>query len=67
MKISKAIETLQAIQKEFGDLEISGGFMTDDSPLDEITVTDSEGMEVWPDDPNGIGRINAPFDVFLSS
>lgn len=67
MKISKAIETLQEIHKKFGDLEITGGCMLDDQPLSQIFVTDDEGMEIWPEDPNGVKGQNAIDGVFLES
>lgn len=44
MKISKAIETLQSILDEHGDLEIIGGCLHDDTPLDGIFVVDREGV-----------------------
>lgn len=52
MKISKVIETLTAIKAKYGDIAITGGAMTDDEPLREICVIDTEGMEIWPDNPN---------------
>jgi hypothetical protein len=48
MKISEAIRTLQAIQVEFGDIAITGGYMSDDRPLERMIVTDKEGVEIWP-------------------
>lgn len=54
MKISKAIETLAKILGEYGDIEITGGSMSDDVPLRKIVVTDVEGFEVWPRDPNNV-------------
>ncbi|UGY23803.1 hypothetical protein HU675_0038630 [Bradyrhizobium septentrionale] len=47
MKLSKAIEQLQAIQARFGDLDIVGGFLQDDTPLGNICVVNSEGMEIF--------------------
>lgn len=49
MKISKAIETLKAIKAEFGDLEIIGGYMNDETPLREIAVVNKDGNEIWPE------------------
>jgi hypothetical protein len=56
MKISKVIETLQQIQTKFGDIAVTGGAMTDDVPLSHICVTEKEGMEIWPNDPNGLSN-----------
>jgi len=67
MKISDAIAQLTAIQQKFGDIPITGGFMMDEAPLRTICVTDSEGMEVFPHDPNGVAGKNAIDGVFLSS
>lgn len=63
MKISEAIATLQQIQEKYGDISITGGYMSDDRPLSEIVVTDTEGMEVWP---NGASGENEVGGVFLS-
>jgi hypothetical protein len=65
MKISAAIATLEAIKAKFGDISITGGYMSDDTPLRSICVTDKEGMEVWPDDPNGVAGQNEIDGVFL--
>lgn len=54
MKISKVIETLQKIQTQFGDIAVTGGAMSEDIPLSKIIVTEVEGMEIWPHDPNGL-------------
>lgn len=54
MKISQVIETLKQIQVEFGDIAVTGGAMVDDRPLSQICVTEKEGREIWPHDPNGI-------------
>lgn len=60
MKISRAIELLQEIQERFGDIRITGGSMAEDIPLSSICVTDIEGMEIWPRNPNGL---NPPFKI----
>lgn len=66
MKISAAIRQLQAIQEKFGDISITGGAMTDDDPLSDISVTESEGMEIWPRNPNGLDLTKVTVDgVFL--
>lgn len=54
MKISKAIEILTEIQVKYGDIDITGGYMTDDVPLSTITVTDTKGYQIWPTDPFGL-------------
>jgi hypothetical protein len=51
MKISKAVEILLKIREEFGDIEITGGTLTNDTPLKSITVTDTAGREIWPRSP----------------
>ncbi|UES60261.1 hypothetical protein GFK91_31610 (plasmid) [Roseibium aggregatum] len=51
MKISKAVEILLMIHEEFGDIEITGGTLTNDTPLKSITVTDTVGREIWPRSP----------------
>lgn len=58
MKISDALAQLTAIQARFGDLDIIGGSMTDDTPLGWIGVLNQEGMEIFPNDPNGVGENN---------
>lgn len=66
MKISEAIGILNDIQARFGDISITGGNLTDDCPLQNLIVTDVEGMEIWPGDPNGVAGKNAIDGVFLS-
>lgn len=65
MKITKAIEELQKIKAKFGDISIIGGSLMDDTPPRSITVTDSDGMEIWPDDPNGVAGQNPIDGVFI--
>lgn len=67
MKLSTAIDTLNAIKEEFGDIEITGGYMQDDQPLSQIVVTDVEGMEIWPKDVNDTRRKNEIDGVYLTS
>ena len=65
MKISDVIATLQTIQDRFGDIEITGGTLTNDAPLRNITVTDTAGVQVWPRGPISM-RSSHPVDgVFL--
>ncbi len=66
MRISEAIQTLQKVQAKFGDISITGGQMMDDVPLSNICVTDVEGMEVWPRDPNGVAGKHKIDGVFLT-
>ncbi|MTH61127.1 hypothetical protein [Paracoccus litorisediminis] len=66
MRISEAIKTLQDIQSKFGDIAITGGSLFDDTPLSSISVTDSDGIEIWPHDLRTPGRPQAAIDgVFL--
>ncbi len=47
MKISDAIKKLEAIKQQFGDIPITGGYMSDDAPLSNITVTDdNSGVQI---------------------
>lgn len=65
MKISEVMTTLAQIKEKYGDIEVTGGAMSDDVALSQITVTDSEGMEVWPTDPNGVAGKNKIDGVFF--
>lgn len=65
MKAFEAADRLQAIARKFGDLPVVGGSMTDDTPLTRISVVDSEGMEVYPRDPNGVAGRNPVAGIFL--
>lgn len=65
MKISECIRQLEAIKAKFGDIAITGGAMSEDYPLSAICVTDVEGMEVFPNDPNGVAGQNPIDGVFL--
>ncbi len=53
MKISKLIEKLTAIKEKFGDICVTGGFMSDDRPLSNVCVTNKDGYEIYPNNPNG--------------
>lgn len=55
MKISTVINTLLQIHEEFGDIEITGGRLSEDCPLRAITVTDTSGRQVWPFVPGKTG------------
>lgn len=65
MKISEAIKQLEDIKSKFGDIAITGGCMCDDVPLHGISVTDVNGMEVYPRDPNGVAGKHEIDGVFL--
>jgi hypothetical protein len=65
MKISEAITKLAIIKTLYGDLTITGGHMNDSTPLGHIMVTDIEGMEVWPRDPNCVAGENKIDGVFF--
>ena len=67
MKISTAIKLLAEIQEKFGDIKITGGYMMDTSISRNITVTNSEGSEIWPRDVNGHGDKYPVDGVFLES
>ena len=66
MKISEAIKTLNEIKTKFGDISITGGIMSDTYPLQSIMVLESNGMEVWPNNPNNLDLKRIVVDgVFL--
>lgn len=54
MKVSKLIALLEEVRGRFGDIEVTGGSLVDDTPLRSVTVIDVDGHEVWPRNPNGI-------------
>jgi len=56
MRISETIHALMVIQQKFGDLEIVGGYLNDDSGLRSVSVVNNNGMEIYPHDPNGVGQ-----------
>ena len=61
MKVSDAIKTLAEVQKVFGDIAITGGYMSDEQPLDRIIVVDQDGVEAWPNGDGDAQRINGVF------
>ena len=65
MKISEAIKTLKEIKSAFGDINITGGHMTDDVSPRSFIVTDVMGMEVWPSDPNNVAGKHNIDGVFI--
>lgn len=65
MKISKLIEKLTAIQEKFGDISVTGGAMTDDRPLSNVCVTDTDGREIYPYNPNGLPEPHEIDGVFF--
>jgi len=50
MKISDLMTRLEVIKGKFGDIAVTGGAMSDDVPLSEVSVTDTSGREIWPFD-----------------
>ena len=67
MKISALISELLKVQKKFGDIAVTGGNMHYDRPLKEVSVTEREGMEIWPRNPNGLDLKKVEIDgVFLT-
>lgn len=66
MKISQAIQLLSVIQTRFGDIAITGGYLNDHTPLADIIVTDKEGLEIWPRNPNGLKEPHDVDGVFLT-
>lgn len=54
MNISELITTLEKIKEKYGDIEVVGGYLHDDTPLQKVFVIDDEGHEIWPDNPNGV-------------
>lgn len=65
MNISKCIRQLQAIMDTFGDIEITGGHMVADGKLRRIVVTDTDGREIYPRNPNGLDLSKAVVDGVL--
>lgn len=65
MLINELIKNLEAIRKVYGNIAITGGYMNDDRPLGEVLVTDVNGMQVWPADPNGVRDRSDVDGVFL--
>lgn len=43
MKISDAIKQLEDLKKEHGDLEIVGGYVSDDTPPTQFIAVDEDG------------------------
>ena len=65
MKISKVIRQLETIRVKFGNISVTGGRMMDDMNLGSITVTDTEGYEIYPCDPNGVAGVHQIDGVFF--
>jgi len=64
MKIGELINTLRRIKDKYGDLPVSG-YMHEDTKLSKVCVVDSEGMEIWPHDPNKVAGQNKVDGVFF--
>ena len=56
MIVSELIDILSRIYTEDGDLEILGGFLSDDSGLREVSVLNEHGCDIATDggDPVGV-------------
>ncbi|CTQ47562.1 hypothetical protein [Roseibium aggregatum] len=65
MKISTAIARLEAVQRLYGDIEIIGGYLTDNSPLRNITVINTDRVELWPKDTSAYAGPAEVDGVFL--
>ncbi|GAB2209161.1 hypothetical protein ROS1_59810 [Roseibium sp. ROS1] len=65
MKISRAVQILLKIHEEFGDIDIVGGYLTDNSPLRNITVINTDGVELWPKDTSAYAGPAEVDGVFL--
>jgi hypothetical protein len=48
MRLSALIEKLTNIQSRYGDIAVTGGAMVDDQPLSNVSVTDTDGVQIWP-------------------
>lgn len=66
MKTSDALHRLQNILDKYGDLDIVGGFLSDETPPRDIIVVNKEGMEIYPNDPNGVGQADVE-GVYITS
>ena len=66
MRVSDAIEKLEAIKAKFGNTTIVGGLMYDGIPLNDITVVDNEGTEIWPEDKSNGNVANEIEGIVLS-
>lgn len=67
MRISELIKTLTKIKRTYGDIAVTGGHMTDDRPLSRVTVTDKDGIAIWPQSDRSDGKqTGMPIDgIFL--
>jgi hypothetical protein len=65
MRISALIEQLVDIQSRYGDIAVTGGAMVDDRPLSTVSVTDADGVQIWPtsDRTDGLGMASQGVQV----
>lgn len=63
MKLSELISQLESIRQQFGDLEILGGDISDDSTIRSVLVLDEQGRDVESSDQ----EVGPPHGVFLSA
>lgn len=61
MNITETINRLTEIKERFGNLKIVGGYLTDDSGLDDILVVDSDGHEIYPENHGNKSYIEGVF------
>lgn len=67
MKLDELIKTCKVIQQKFGNLKIVGGYLTDDSGLDDIIVVNNDGCEIYPENLNGDKIVASDIEgVFLT-
>lgn len=67
MKASLLIIELAKVIDKYGDLEIIGGQLHDDTPLREVSVLEKEGGEIWPNNVNGMEEKDIVVDgIWLS-
>lgn len=67
MKISQLVKTLLEIRKEYGDLSVVGGYLNDDTAPSKVCVIEKDGMEIWPNNPNGLDMSKVKVDgVFIT-
>lgn len=50
MKASEMVKRLNALIEKHGDLAVTGGVLSDDSPPKEIIALNENGAEVGPDE-----------------
>lgn len=46
MKISELVSELSLIQREVGDIEVLGGYLSDDSGVSRVSALNAEGCDI---------------------